>query len=137
MSSADTPKTVLLSGDPVQYEAPAGAAITPGHILVYDGEDVEPGASAQFRIARERDFVGEGIDSEIPSGDNTPFYIGRKGDRFYAFLADGESVEVGDKLEALADGTLADFDEGIAIATALETINNTSGDPVRIKVEVL
>lgn len=137
MSSAETPKTVLLSGDPIQYEDAAASAITPGEILVFNGGDVEPGAAEAFRIARERDYIGEGIDDEIPSGENVPYYVGRKGDRFYAFLADGEDVSKGDTLEADTDGILAAEDTGTAVAVAAEDLNNTSGDPARIKVEVL
>ena len=137
MSSADTPKTVLLSGHPIQYEDTAGAAITPGEVLVYDDGDVEPGAADTFRIARERDFVGEGIDDEIPSGENVPYYRGSKGDRFYAFLATGQNVSKGDALEANASGVLIAADTGTAIAAAAEDLNNTSGSPARIKVEVI
>ena len=134
MSSNETPKTVLLSGDPVQYEGTAGEAITPGHVVLYDGGEVEPGAAETLRVARERDFIGEGISSEIPSGDNVPYYVARKGDRFYCVMADAETLSAGDKVEANASGEIIEADTGVTIGVAVE---DGDSDNDRIKVEAL
>lgn len=137
MASPDDPKTILLAGDPQAYEDEAGADITPGEILVYNAGDLEPGAAETCRIARERGFIGDGIDDDIPDGETCPFFVGRKGDRFYAWLANGENVSKGDTLEANSSGILEAEDTGTPIVTAAEDLNNDSGDVARIKVEVL
>lgn len=134
MASNENPKTVLLSGDPVQYEAAAGGAVTPGMVVVYDGGDVVPGAGETLRVARERDFVGEGIDSEVPLGDQVPFYVARKGDRFYCFSA--AAITAGTVLEANADGNLIAQDLGTAVAVALEDADGSVA-VTRIKVEAI
>lgn len=137
MASNEDPKTVLLSGNPVQYEAETGDAVTPGIIIEYNSdEEIVPAAAESFRIVRERGSIGESIDTEIPEGDHAPFYVCGSGDRCYAFLADGEDVSYGDELEANSDGVLAELDSGVGIAYALEDINNTSGERARIRVEV-
>lgn len=136
MASNENPKTVLLSGDPVQYEAAAGGDVTPGMIVVYDADgEVEPGAAETFRIARERDFIGEGIDDEIPEGDNVPFYVARKGDRYFAWTS--ADISTGDKLEADANGVLIAADAGVTIAVALEDVDGTDNGPNRIRVEAI
>ena len=137
MASNENPKTVLLAGDPVQYEGVADAAIVPGTGVVYGaGDEVSPGAAETLRIARERGFIGGSIDEEIPEGDNVPVLALRKGDRAYCLLADGGDVARGAALELNASGQLAAVDQGTAVAVALEAVA-ASGGPERIRVEAL
>lgn len=152
--SSNNPKTVLLSGDPVQYEGQvkAESKVTPGHFLIYDDGTVDAGAAKVARIARERDYIGKGIDEEIGAGENVPFYVGRQGDRFYCWLKDGETVSEGDRLQADEDGLLVAHVEGDttedggnvtsvtfpgdAVVVARED-KAASGDNARIRVEVI
>lgn len=137
MPSTTDPKTVLLSGDPIQYEEAAGASITPGEFLVYNSGDVEPGAATEARIAREEGYAGGAIGDDYAIGETVPFYVGGSGDRFYAFLANSQDVSKGDALEANSSGVLEAQSAGTTIAIAAEDLNNTSGDVARIKVEVV
>jgi len=156
--SSNNPKTVLLSGDPVQYEGQvkAESKVTPGHFLIYDDGTVDAGAAKVARIARERDYIGKGIDEEIGAGENVPFYVGRQGDRFYCILAEGQNVDEGDKLQANSGGKLIEWVEsdttkdtvdgtevvtevtfpGDFIVVALEDVDASAEDK-RIRVEVL
>lgn len=145
MTSATTPKTILLRGDPLALEAVGSGAITPGHLLERDsGGTVSVHSSAAGvaspMFAREEEYVGGGISTAYASGDTIPFYVGRKGDQFYAILADDVVVSVGELLESAGDGTLRPVDTaGEPIVRALEAVN-TSGGAVatsRIKVEVI
>lgn len=159
MASNTDPKTVLLKGDPIGKEAisASGSAITPGQLIeLTSGDEVQEhstaGGNAQPIIARAEEYAGGSIDDDYAVGDTVPFYVGRSGDEFYAFLADGEDVSIGDYLESDGNGDLQAHtpqavDEGgtatytiygeAIVFKALEALNNTSGTPSRIKVEVV
>lgn len=159
MPSNTDPKTILLVGTPTAYEATSAAstAITPGKLLevTSDGEVQEhstAGGNAQVAFARAEDYAGGGIDTAYAVGDNVAYYVGKSGDRFYAYLANTENVAIGDLLESDGNGDLqahtpASIDESGAATTtiytqaarfkAIEALNNTTGSPARIKIEVL
>lgn len=136
MASNENPKTVLLSGDPVQYEdvLSGEASVRPGTFVEYSAEGVEAGAAKTPRMVRERDSIGAGIDEEIEPEDQVVFYVHRRGDHVYA-LCTGD-ISRGDKLEANADGKLVPQDAGVAIATALESVD-TNSDVARIRAEIV
>lgn len=159
-----TPNTITLKGDPQGREGLATVAVKPGHLLALGARtaaavaaqdshilsckphDVAAGiASAAF--AREPDIFGGSIDSTYAIGDTVLYSEFRKGDMVYAWLATGNSVTAGVTfLESAGDGTLRITTKAVTSATtaaatpvarAMETINNASGSPQRIKVEVL
>lgn len=144
MTSSDTPKTILLRGDPLGSEGNAGNAnVRPGHLVtaVPDG-DVIPNATAAVDVprtfAREPDYMGGGIGHEFASGERVPYWNCRRGDWVYAWLAQTEVVEAGDLLEASTAGNLREHDQGAPIAMALEDVDAEYADgAVRIKVEIL
>ncbi len=146
MSSSDTPKTILLRGDPLGSEAAAAvsADIVPGMLIERAASGtVRPhstaAGAAAILVAREADFVGGGIDDVYEDGDRVPFWNGRKGDWFYMTLAIGQNVAANTFLESNGAGALRDVaTAGEALFQALEAVNNSAGSaPARIKVEVL
>lgn len=161
MTSRDTPKTILLGGDPIGREAPAAnGPITPGMlVLLLSAGTVRPhnvaGAQGARFFAREMELVGNSIDDDYENGDRVLYWASKPGDRFYAFLADGENVAVGAMLEsdgagalqALTAGVVTDDGEGVVSAVtfpgnvacrALEAVDNSEGGAAaRIKVEVV
>jgi len=142
MSSLTDPKAILLRGDPIAYEAKAGGAITPGHILALgaDGVVSVSGASAATRIptlvARENEVVGGGIDDAYAAADRVLYYHLRPGDEFYGILATGANVATGAALTYSA-GVLAAAGGNYVIAQAMEAVNNTTGAPVRIRARAI
>lgn len=147
-----TPKTVLLSGDPLFYEAKAkaGEAIKPGHLVEVVGGELRKHANASkggsTAFAREAAYVGDTIDTAYADGENVPYMVARKGDRVYAFLEAGATVAQGDLLESNGLGEFQPHTPGVAgtqlpgveLVKAAEAVNNSAGgSAVRIRVEVL
>lgn len=153
--------TILLSSkgnavrksEPVPGEAPGiqtGATVTPGMLIEFDANyDAQPQQSSAvpvpFRVAVEQEISGMTIDDDYtPSGDfqGLEYASVPPGDEVGAWLLDGESVTVDDKLVSNGDGTLRQLDtaggdpESAAIAVAKEAAS-PSGSNARIRVEVI
>lgn len=145
MPSNTDPKTILLAGSPIAYErtSASGSAITPGQLIevTSSGEVQEhstaAGTEAQRAFARVEDYAGGSIDDDYAVGDNVPYYICKPGDRVYGWLATGNDISTGDFLESDGNGDLQALSTGEPVAMALEDLNNTSGSPSRIKVEIV
>lgn len=146
MSSRDTPKTVVLGGDPIGREAvAANGPIKPGMLLALTSaaavrpHNVAGGAGALF--AREMELIGNSIDDDYETGDRVLYCAARKGDRFYALLAAGNDVAIGAELQSDGAGALEAVDgEGEPVVRALQAVDNdpgSGGAAVRIKVEVI
>lgn len=151
------PKTVTLKGNPIQKEANCvTAVITPGMLLDRNAADVQPHASAGQNasplFAVENAMIGDDIDHNYQVGENVIFGFFRPGDEVYALLANGQNVATGDLLEsdgagalqrhtpqAVAEGGAANYTlyYRAPVVRALEALNNVTGNPARIKVEVL
>jgi hypothetical protein len=144
MSSSTTPKTVLLKGNPIRKEAAAGGTITPGHLVARanTGKFVVQ-ASADIDVAKafalEADLIGKGIDDNYAADDQVQVAYCRPGDEIYALLpANAAAVVIGDFLQSNGNGALKKLASGVAIAVALEAVDNSGGaTPARIKVEVI
>ena len=142
MASSDAPKTILLRGSPAGREGVAGSAITPGMFinLASDGELDPAAAGADSKwVARENELIGGSIDDAYVAGEQVPYWACKSGDQVYALLVDEGNVAAGAPLEVSATaGVLGAVSTGVAVARALEAVNNTGGTgPVRIRVEVL
>ena len=159
--SDPNPKTILLRGDPLYGEARATAEIRPGVVLTTSGgvrtltndptcAPAGAGAVAPI-VARENEIMGKRIDDNYAVGDNVLFMHLRRGDQVYALLANGVSVAAGGGLSVGANGILVLPTAGATtgnpvtavtfptavVFRALHALNNTSGAPARIKVEVV
>lgn len=143
MSSANTPKTVELYGYGVQAEAEALAGITPGMLVERAAGGVQPHSTAagggQTAIAQPYGLTGRGIDDAYASGDQVIFKSYVPGSGVYALLpANASAVSEGDFLYSAGDGTLEGGAAGVAVAQALEDVDNsTNGSPARIRAEIL
>jgi hypothetical protein len=144
MPSSTTPKKTVLKGDPLRKEGTAGAAgIIPGHLVNRNaaGNFVVHGTAAAVAtasFAAEQDFLGSDIDTAYANGDRIQVNYFRSGDEVYAFLDAGESATPAIYLESAGNGALQALTTGVAVARAIESVNNSAGGaPVRIKVEVL
>ncbi|MDH5508096.1 MAG: hypothetical protein OEZ02_12815 [Anaerolineae bacterium] len=151
-------KTIILKGDPLQKERQAvTAAITPGMLIeLASASEVRPhanaGQNASPVFALENAMIGDDIDHSYLVGENVVYAFFRAGDEVNALLADTQNVAAGDLLESDGAGALqkhtppAVNEGGVAnyslyyrapVCRALEALNNISGSPARIKVEVL
>lgn len=126
------------------------ADIRPGEFIEFDtsynaspqSTDAEEEPAA--RIAVPNVNVGMSIaDNYSASGDfqGLEYAVCPPGDAVYAWIADGESVDVGDKLVLNGDGTLRSYVSGTdpensVIAEAMESAAPTGSD-ARARVEVV
>lgn len=136
-------KVIALLGNPVVTEEDVAAeAITPGHLLAYDGNgELVKHATAAGQAARmfalERDEMGKGIDVAYAADDVVKVGHFHQGQRVYAFIASGQNIAKGAFLESAGDGTLR-TGSGVDIAMAVEAVNNSAGPgDARIRVEIL
>jgi hypothetical protein len=151
---AETPHTVLLSGNPQYFqEIPCSAAITPGHLVEIASGALRVHATADgnaapwFAIEQKtpnRAVITEAIDTPYPSGDTVQWIGARPGDMVYAWVpASAAAIVAGDYLASNGDGTLHKAITGgtflrAIVAQAAEAVNNSAvGVPARIKVRAL
>lgn len=111
----------------VVEELEAAGTITPGMLIeVTSAGKVQAhstsGGNALKVFALEDELQGNGIDVDYDSGDQVQCWIPGRGDQVYAFLADGESVAIGDFLESNGDGKLKKHTAPIDSASDVTTI---------------
>lgn len=98
--------------NPVRDEALAAAALSPGHILEFDSNAkvkkhaTAGGTVAPCIVALEDELQGNSVSDAYSTGDRVFFAYLHSGDRAYVYLASGENVVIGDRLESKGDGTL-------------------------------
>lgn len=93
----------------VQHEALANEAITPGHIvqMLSTGKIQKNdlvGERVPVRVAIEDSNQGNDKDDNWASGSQVQYRFFRPGDEVLVRLANGQSVAIGDRLEAAAGG---------------------------------
>ena len=152
-------RTVILKGSGVRSEAPAAAAITPGHLLQLTGTgSVLPhggaGQNAAPMFAVENDVVGQDIDTAYQTNENVIYEVLPKGAVVNALVAAGASaISAGGFVESAGDGTVRAHipqtvnEGGTATVTiysnnivgmALESVDNSAGtSPARIKIQIV
>lgn len=117
----------------VQKELKCAEAIVPGMLAKRntDGEAIKHDASAQYPVPMylfEDELQGNGIDTQVESGEPGQFIIPNRGDVIQAILADGEDVSIGDLLESNGDGSLKKGStKPVAIALEAIDLSDTSG----------
>lgn len=150
------PNTITLKGKKISLrkEAVAAAVITPGELIEETAAGkVQPhsaaGGDAEPQFAIEQGFIGEDIDQDYSADETVQYRVFNRGAEVNAFLAAGNDVSPGDLLESDGNGALqahtpvntgdtsTDIYTKAVVAKAKEALNNTSGDPSRIKVEVI
>lgn len=140
------PTRIHLKGPGRHEEAVAAGAITPGHLLQLNNAGkvvvhATSGGYAERIFALEDALQGKTISDAYASGDLVGYVVAPPGDEVYAFLADGESVVIGDQLVSNGDGTLqklAGTEKPIAIALEAKDLSESSNSAAgRIRVRVL
>lgn len=136
-------RTVFIKGDPRYDEADASGAITPGFLLEEDSNsDVQAhstagGEAAPF-VAFENELEGEGIDTDYSSGDRCRYLVCKKGDEVVMRIANGEDIDIGDKLVSNGDGKLKELtadssgvvDEEAVIAISKDDVDMSGSSAV-------
>jgi hypothetical protein len=136
-------RVIALMGQPLQNEdAAAAAAITPGMLVSVNGSGlwIPHGtalAAAARNFAMERDEMGKDMDTPYAIGDTVKVGAFSQGMRVNALIATGVNAAVGALLESAGNGTLRVLTTGVALARALEAVNNASGSNARLRVEIL
>jgi hypothetical protein len=148
--------TVIIKGEPVRDERLANAAITPGMLIELMSTNkvrahATAGGTAERTFAIENENAGEDLDTAYAAGDVCLFGTFKPGDEVNALLANGEDIDIGDKLESNGDGYLREVDAdasvgavavGSVLAVALEALDmsGSSGvDPAsqRLRVRIM
>jgi len=143
-------RVIKLLGEPIQTEFDeAGAAITPGMLLSYDGSgNLVPHASAggasarQYAMHREE---GTGatlgktdIDAAYAVGDTVKVGAFAPGCQVNVLIPSGQTITKGNFLESNGNGMLKVFSAGVRQAYAEETVNNSAGPgSARLRVTIV
>ncbi len=103
------PETIFLSGEPNRFEAEAGGAITPGHLIEINssGNVVvhnTAGGVCPAWVAMENDIGGDDIDHAYASGEIVLYNACRAGDEALLTVANGENIAIGDRLQSNGNG---------------------------------
>jgi hypothetical protein len=141
----NNPNTIFLGGDRTQIgDLAASETITPGHLV----DRFNAGGVIRWRkhatasiavapaFATEQSMVNKGVDDNYLVNDLMEVSIGSRGSYFWAFIASGQNIVAGNKLESAGDGTLKIFAAGVVIASALEN-KPTVQTLTRIRVEIV
>lgn len=135
------PETIVLIGQPIRKEDKAIAAFSPGHILVFSGAGVIKRATAKVAgrkaVALENELIGGTITDAYAVNDNAYYAVFSSGEVSQVRVAASATAIVkGDRLEFAADGTIRKWTDGIAVAEAIEALDNSAGvTETFIKVE--
>lgn len=139
---AELPKVIVLKSLSSRYdEGRAAEAITPGHLVVLNSaaklvKHATAGGKTGLQVAREDRLQGKTISDVYAVNDLVPYQLLVSGDEAYCWLAAGQTIAVGAKLESAGDGTFRALAAGSAVAEAVEAVT-TVGSPARIKVRAL
>lgn len=123
---------------PEQFEAPAGAAITPGMLAQVTDGDLVPHDDAGFvYVAKELTASfepGGGVNEDYAEGDTAQAYIPTSGDMYRMLVATGQAIALDTPLESNGAGLLVVQDTGDAVCFADEDAGTTDGTTaVRVK----
>lgn len=141
------PNTIFLGGDRTQInDMAAKAAFTPGHLVErvntagvwqwQKNSNTTATKPNEFAVATEQSMLNKGVDDAYAAGDLAEISIGHKGSSWWMFIASGQNIAYGDKLQSAGDGTLSIYSDRDIIAVALETKANVT-TLTRIRVEAL
>jgi hypothetical protein len=142
-------RTIRLKGVGRRIERPAGAAITPGHLIELTTANkfvVHSAANAKTAaiFALENELIGLGIDDNYAANDLVQAEHFKPNDWVNALVAaSATAIAIGDYLESAGDGTLrlsgSQYTGELgSIAQAMEAVDNSAGiTPARIKVAIV
>lgn len=139
------PNTVWLGGPQPTFvnDLACSEAITPGHLIdSFNSAGVQrwrKHATASIAVAKtvalEQAMMNKGVDDAYATGDLVEAAILAPGATAWMFVASGQTIVHGNKLESAGDGTLKIFSAGVVLFKALE--NKTAVALTRIRVEAV
>jgi hypothetical protein len=133
--------TVILLGKELvtqDEDNKAGAAITPGMLLTYNGSgDLIPhgtaGGNTPKYVALEREEFAQTMNVNYAIGDTVKAGACPTGVRVNLILPTGQTIAKGALLESAGNGKVRILATGVALFQALEAVTNASGSDVRIR----
>lgn len=141
----NAPNTIFLGGERTQIgDRAASEAITPGHLVeLFNNAGVirfrkhaTAAVATERLVATEQLMLNKGVDDAYAANDLMEVSAGRGGSTFWMFIASGQNIAAGDKLESAGNGTLRILAAGVALFSALENKPNVTVQ-TRIRVEVV
>lgn len=139
------PNTIFLGGERIQVnDLAASEAITPGHLIArFNNGGVTRWRKATVTtdgtanaVATEQAMLNKGVDDAYAANDLVEASILQSGATAWMWIASGQNISFGDRLESAGDGTLRALASGVAQFIALE--NKPSVTVLtRLRVEAL
>jgi hypothetical protein len=139
------PNTVFLGGDRTQInDLAVSEAVTPGHLVErfnnagvtrWRKHATAAGATA-MAVATEQSMLNLGPDDAYAANDLAEVSVLHKGATAWMFIASGQNITFGQKLESAGNGTLRALAAGVALATSLENTGAVTAQ-TRLRVEAI
>ena len=124
------PNTIWLGGPRTEIgDFAASEAVTPGHLVErFNNAGVwrwrkhaTAGQATARAFATEQSMLNKTVDDAYAANDLMEVTEGAGGTNIWAFIASGQNIAYGQRLESAGDGTLRALASGVALAQALET----------------
>lgn len=126
-------RTIIVGGEGHRYEYVSAGAVTPGDLIILGSagtvvRHATAGGNTERLFAIENEIFGTGTDVAYASGERVLAEACTPGMMVNVTLAAAAAaIVVGDQLEAAGDGTMRKKNTGIALAVALEAVDNSGG----------
>lgn len=139
------PGTIWLGGPRTEIgDLAASEAITPGHLVdrfnsagvIRWRKHATAGGACSRTVATEQSMLNKGVADAYAAGDLMEVTAAAGGTNLWMFIASGQNISAGNKLESAGDGTLRILASGVALFSALEN-KPTVTTLTRIRVEAL
>jgi hypothetical protein len=140
------PNTIFLGGQRIQVnDLACSEAITPGHLIdSFNNAGVmrwRKHASASIAVAvtvaTEMAMMNKGVDDAYAAGDLVEASVLMPGATAWMFIASGQTIVHGNKMESAGDGTLKVFGTGVVLVKALENKTAAFTGLTRLRVEAV
>jgi hypothetical protein len=142
------PNTVWLGGRcTIVNDLPASETIRPGMLVErFDSgggvakyrKHATAAVATPLALALDQSMLNKGVDDDYAAGDLVEVGILDAGGTGWALIASGQNIAAGAKLESAGNGTFRVLAAGVAIATAMESVNNTAGPAnARLRIEAI
>jgi hypothetical protein len=135
-------RVIKLLGEPVQNEDHAcDEAILPGQLCERNsngtvGLQSTAAANVPLLIALEREEMGQGVEVAYAIGDKVKIGAFHKGTRFAGYIASGQNLSIGSKVEANGAGGFRILASGVALAESVEATGAVTA-ATRVALEAL
>lgn len=142
------PNTILLSdrGGAVRVnDIAASEAITPGHLIdrfnnagvIRYRKHATASIAVPMTVALEQSMLNKGVGDAYAANDLVEAAVLNPGDTAWMFIASGQTIVAGNKLESAGDGSLKVFSAGVVLASALENKTAAFTGLTRLRIEVV